>query len=504
MLNHFAQPQQKVEIVKALFKESGTYNDMTVRPFHTDFQSQNVDLLNIFNEATHGGSSISAGNLSGIANEFLRPTAVGQGTVNIDNGWAAPRLRFLIEVAYYDFDGSLTMRKIVQGYTNHIGIGHNGAVDPNMVLYFNNVITLRNSYIATEHGQSLRTAVGEASHLLRGDYKVDQAFGVSQPNMTWLMRPQDVFNSMGRSALAGNEDVLDLRLAFSDSPVKKSSRKNSSAPHYVSGVLKGFRDVHTFGADSEDLPDVMAEAAGTVKDQDLGKDRFFHDLTTQTTSFPEGGSVTYGEMQGVFPEFDHRAVVVLNSQVSRQQQPYEHHQVGQTEHWKGSNNETIWSTILAQSVPSVMMDLMITRIAFMATNQTLDGQVDVRIGDVGTFAEGVDMTPYIDYFVTRLKSEVIAGISQNNHIDFYLTMMADIMGETRITISIAGGPNIDFAAPSFCDALFAPVLTTSQQHIDTVAHDIQSLASGIGTQHLHSTGNNFNPAPQGGNHESII
>lgn len=39
MLDNFEQPQPqaRVEVVKAIFKETGTYNDMTIRPFQTNF-----------------------------------------------------------------------------------------------------------------------------------------------------------------------------------------------------------------------------------------------------------------------------------------------------------------------------------------------------------------------------------------------------------------------------------------------------------------------------------
>lgn len=494
--------QQRVEITKALFKETGTYNDMAIRPYETQFNPQNV---NLFQEATQGGMSIAPSTLSGIANQFLRPAAQGQAMVGIENGWQTARLRFLIEVVYYNFDGSPSVRKIVQGYTSHIGVGNNGSLDPQMILYFNNVITLRETLIETEHGRSLRTSVGEASHLLRGDYQANSMFGGGNPNITWMMRPQDVFTTMGRSTLSGmwGNDVMDLRTTFGDSPIKKSSRKNTSAPHYVAGVLKGYRDTTEFSDNAADLSDMMSQAAGTVKDEDMGGDKFFHQLTTQTATFSEGGTVSLGELNSVFPDFDAKAVVIMSSQVNRSTQPYELHQAGQTESWTSSNNETVWATILAQSLPSIMMDLMITQVAFVATNQTLDGQFYVNIGDVGSFSN-IDMTMYVEQFTSRLKTEILRGLSSNNLADFNLTMMVDIMGETCITLSIAGGPPTEYVAPSFCDALFAPLLTNNQQHIETVAHDMQELSSNINTVHRHGSANEFQSFPQGGMNESII
>lgn len=493
--------QNRVEIRKALFKETGTYNDMTLRPYETTFTPHNVDL---FMEATNGGQMVAPSTLSGVASEFLRPSAdraLEQG-VQIDNGWSVARLRFLLEILYYDLNGRPSMRKIIQGYTSHVGVNPStNSVDPNMVLYFNNVLTLRETTIETPHGTSLRTAVSEANHLVRGDY--DMSLGGTS-NLTWLMRPEDVFTTMGASIL-GESDVADLRVSFANSPVRKSKRTNGNASHYVSDIIGGYRSSQDFaGQDALAYDNVMAKAAGEVKESSVVGDKFFHDLQQKSTTFMQGGSVTYGEMRNMFPEFDHVAVIMLQSQLSQNSQPYELHQAGQTERWNNSTNETIWATTLSQSIPSVMMDLMLTRVAFIATNQTLDGQFFVNVGDVGTFAEKLDMTPYVNQFITRLKTEILRGLSMNNQMDFNLTAMVDITGETRISIAIAGGPSIDYATPSFCDALFSPVLTNNQQHIKTLAFDFERLSDNVGVNTVHNHGHSFESAPQGGYHDSII
>lgn len=492
--------QSRVEIAKALFVETGTYNNMMVRPYEVHLQPHTVDR---FQEATQGGMSISPTTLSGVASHFLRPATQSTAFANIDNGWETPRLRFIIEVNYYNFNGEPEMTKIIQGYTSHMGVSNQGNIDPQMTLHFNNVITLRQTFTMGDHGRTLRTSVGEASQLLKGDYQANSMFGGGQPNITHMMRPQDIFTTMGRSNLddAWGGDVMDLRTTFSDSPLKKSNRKNGSAPHFVSDVLRGYRDVNQFSDNVMDISDMMSQAAGTVKDEDIGGDKFFHQLTTQAATFAEGGSVSMGEMWSLFPEFDHVSKIVLLTGMTRTSQPYETHQAGQTEHWNSANNETIWATILAQSLPSAMMDLMITSITFMATNRTVDGQFFVQVGDVQSFAN-IDMSIYVDQFITRLKTEVLRGLSDNNLIDFDLNMTVDITGETRLSISIAGGPLIDYAAPSFSDALFAPVLTNDQQHIESVSHNMQELTSNINTQHRHGGGVIQNL--QGGTYDSVI
>lgn len=484
---------QGVVINKALFVETGTYNDMVLRPYQTNLDS---NVVKQFQEVTNGGTAINSATLAGVANQFIRPTAQAQNSISIDHGWATPRLRFIIDIQYQTALGP-SVRKILQGYTSHVGIGSNGFIDPNMVLYFNNVTTLRQSEIMTPHGLMSTNVVSEANQLLRGNYT--PSFLDNNDSITWTMRPEDVFKTMGRLSL-GNTDVADLRVSFAESPLKKSKRKNNSASHYVSDIM-GCYD-KTFNAvemdNTLDYSESMNMAGGLTKEDGMYSDPFFNELLLKTSNFTQGGFVTYGELNALSPELDQRAKFIpLKNVTKSSSNPFEPHRTGQTEHWHGSNNETLWATILSHSIPSIMMDLMLTRVAFMATNQTINGEYVIKILDVNSFAEGINLNPYIDQFLTRLKSEILKGISSNNLIDFNITVMVDVLGETRLTLAIAGGPPIEFATPSFCDGLFSMLLTNNSDQITNNAFDLQTLSDNMSVSNAGQQ--NYSSFSNGGN-----
>ena len=83
--------------------------------------------------------------------------------------------------------------------------------------------------------------------------------------------------------------------------------------------------------------------------------------------------------------------------------------------------------------------------------------------------------------MARLEVEVLRGLSSNNMIDFEISMTVDVLGETHISISMAGGPKYDYVTPSFCDALMAPVLTNNNDNLRAIGNDIEQLVSNIGT-----------------------
>ncbi|MBE0438173.1 MAG: hypothetical protein IBX57_00205 [Gammaproteobacteria bacterium] len=469
------QPQAQARVTKAIFVETGTYNDMASRPYATNINPGAVDY---FKEVTQGGSNFSAASIAGAASSFLNPLAQPVGFVGITNGWDISRFRFMLEITIHSNLGP-PQRKILQGYTSHAGISNNQHIDPNMMLHFNNVITLRDSVYDTPHGRNIQTTVVESNHLITGNAD----FGAG--NVTHAMRPQDLFCSMTVNQL-GFDDIVDTRTTFTDSPIKKSRRSNGSPTHYLSNSLKAYVQSHSAPdlIDSLGGAEVHNTSMGLVQENSVAADTFFQTLIDKTSSFQEGGTITYGEMMYVHPELDHVGIFIpakaVNKMPTMSGNPMrEAHQRGQTENWNTATLETVWAASLSQSIPSIMLDLMITRIGFTATNRTTNGQTDIRIFDSQTFADGLDLKPYIEWFNTRLVHEVINNLVTANNIDYELTALVDVLGETRLTISVAGEHPVDYAAPSFADALFTPVLTQDQQHLRNVAHDLESLATHI-------------------------
>ena len=467
------------DLKQALFMETGTYNDLTIRPWSTDV---NQGQINQVRELTHNGQYIAPSILSGVANQILRPNAQSQTLAQIDNGWANSRLRFVFKIHEFDQMSTVSTIKMVQGYTSHMGLSHGGFLDPNMILYFNNIITLRQTFVATPTGQSYHAAVVDSDHILRGNYSPGN---YGQGAMTLLMRPEDLFTIAGRTQLLGT-DVMDYRVAFAEGPIKKSRRRNGSAPHYLSSVVKNYSEVGNWSDNNLELNDLMAVARGNVLEGSVELDPFLATLRNSSQLFATTGGITYQELLYILPALDHIAMIIPMRDVKKVSFGLESHRAGQTEYWTGSQIETVWSTILSQSVPSLMLDLMLSRVAINATNETLDGSVYVEIGDPCMLGENIDPTPYLEVFRNRLNNEILRGLTTNNQISFQLQMVCDVVGETRIVISVGGGPLIEYATPSCCDGLFAPVLAESQAQIESLTYNLQELATATGLESMHN------------------
>ena len=463
-----------MNITRLLFVETGTYNDMALRPYNTHVTG---DVVSAMQEATQGGHHIQPSNLAGVAESVMRPATQAQGMVDIAHGWAEPRLRFVMEITYPGFAGGEEVQYLT-GYTDHVGVSAlNGTahLDPRMRLYINNSIRTRRVVEMTPLGRVARQTVSDASHVLFGQYS--PGFG-NMHAVTHVMRPEDVFKSIeGTPYRASGAEMFDTRTTFAEG-IKKSRRSNGVATDYLSRVMTAHRNAVEGSDHSEDLSKIMGSAQGLVRESLVSQDAALQQFQRHA-DFSESNSITYGELQVLCPHLDHVTHVTRPGGVYQTAQTGQVHQRGLSEHWNGTNNETIMATILSQSVPGILMDLMLTKVGIHATNQTLDGSYHVQITDARGFAEGLDLTPYLQRFRERLTHEILIGLTQNNLIDIQIQGVFDLLGESNIQISVAGGPFVPFCAPSFADALWAPVLTNNAQTLQVLAHDINSLAENL-------------------------
>lgn len=504
-----------INVKRAMFAVTGTYNDMALRPYQAHFSDRG--LVNQFMEYTDGGERINSETLAPVAGQFLTPTTEAIGFVQPDNGWGVKRLRFLIHLVIDQptaFGATDSIHKILQGYTDYVGVSHSGHIDPNMRLYFNNVISFKQGMVQTPHGTKITSRPISNDQILTGT-PLQQPGQTHQP--TRLMRPHDLLDDMSKiNALdmqvastpshhmaspfeTGDPNVLDFTSPFVESTVVKSNRSNTRAPRFVDSIFSAWREASLENEEDSwgiqepsTFEDIYSRTRSKVRhDETFPGDPLMNRIYMETT-FKDGGSITYRELTGMCPEIDHPSIttVALERDVVRQPTPSTQAgifpdvtQRGDSEEWGGRNNETVWATTLTNSVPSLMMDTFLTYVSFTATNQTIDGQpivtplgVNTLIGD-----QMPDLDRYFQIFLSRLETEIIRSLSLNNHIDYSITMETDVLGDTKIHLTIAGGYPVLFSVPSFGDALFSPVLAPNALHVSQVGQGFKNFIEDIGS-----------------------
>jgi hypothetical protein len=484
--------QSQLVITKLLMTETGTYNPMYLRPYKSNLDVQTVQA---FAEATNNGTLINANALTTIAGNVLSPQAQIHGSTHIPiaGGWDGKRFRFLMEVERIDsFNQSSKLIQIVGGYTDHLGASAlTGTVhiDPAMMFYINSVTTVRQMLRPTAMGLVPQSNVTDSSQILYGKYNP----GFGQANQIHqLMRPMDVLAAIGRAPLPFNADVIDTRNSFANGP-QKSRRSNNLAPSYLAETMNALTQAyHESNSETESIDNIMGRAMKKTKEGLTAEDSFLSTLQ-RNSQIGHNQAVQYHELCSISPGLDDRTAVVFNQGASLRQVST----AGQTETWHGAGNETVAATILAQAVPAIMMDLMLTQIAIMATNQTHGGAYDVRVLHAASFSDHVDLGPYCATLIDRVRHEVLQSLTRNNQIEVMFTMQVDILGETSIQISMNGGPTTPFVVPSFCDGRFVPTIALDQMPVASLAHDIDQLKDQLsvdyGVRNDYAPGAPINP-----------
>lgn len=473
-----------MRVLQMILIETGTYEDAVIRPYTTNLSQEN-NAVELLREATNYGQIVTPGVIAGLASSVLTQTANPEGICAIPNNWTERRLRFFMEIEMNSTNMTRN-RQLITGYTDYVGFsalsGSAVNFDPRMQLYINNSVLLRDSMFAdpATGARAFRSTVADDSQILRGGYVANMNGQIQDAHNTFALRPEDLMGVQAANLQVmqrGGGDVWDTRASMVQG-ARKSHRDNGIASRYLAKTITALGQAYSnTDVDNEPSSAVYNQAFTAVQEQKMYHDNFFATLNNRT-QYQHTGSVTWSELCQLFQGLDDVATLVRPGST---QQVSEQYQRGQMEHWYGTTTETLFASRLMAAVPGIMIENMMTRAFFTATNRTANGQFVIQFGEdsVAGFTNGIDLTGFMTRFEATLIQEVLATLTQNNLIDIDLSMFVNIMGETRISISIGGAPYVDYAAPSFCDALFSPVVTLNAQSITDIGADIDRLVSFI-------------------------
>lgn len=482
-----------ISIVRILFTPTGSHNTQYQQPYQLSGHLDN-HMLESIRHATNEGRNISAGALAPFAGSILRPAADITWDANIVGGWDQPRLRFMMEVEIQNQTG-LT-KQYISGYTNYNGYHKNGSqvsFDPEMHMVINRVLSLNVGSVG-----GIRMAGSD--RLLTGDYQ--PTFGDSgNQNITVGLRPEDVFSIMQSSGQGGyGETILDGRTVFAGNVPKFSTIANDLPNQYLSRILKGAIPEHNMSAQDSMLAtygDALDRSIGHVAELGVNSNRILHQLL-QNGGFHEGGSFTYRCLMEVGSNkgnLDDRVHLIEPSGIGGYEMGL--HQAGQSANWNSATNESVIAKVIAAQVPALMSDHFLTKIAFSATNRTINREFAVDIqGAPSSWLPNPDMVKHtIQSFINRVVQEILVGISINNAIDYNLRVIVDMYGETHIYASVMGAAEVYFCSPSFADSLTTPLIARNNSYAMSYASDMESLANNTVTPVANSNtinyGNNY-------------
>lgn len=471
---------------RAFFVESGTYQQPVLRTYKTNFNSE---IVNDYLTATENGTQIVPAAMSNISNAILSPTAQIDGYVGIENGWEERRMTFVMEVLVPDRFGGIPRTVVLVGYTNHTDVSPISKVfDPNMRLYFNTSTVL--TTITHRHptmGIINRKCMMDSSHLLNRSV-VENILGNNQLNNAyvnqelWYATPRNVIYEM-HNQLGASEGVYtptnqDFRVQGNKLSIDRSRRDNAVPTSYLSKILKGVSTANAALSTgiSVDEMDGLTNASQTVKEERLDIDGVMLELNTFDNGFfMHAGYITWGQLQRMIPNID--SVTTFSMRASAVVQTNVPDAVsGNFSHWSGANAETLIANRVSQLIPAIMTSSLLGTLSFVFSNDNITMEPMLSITSAQPLIEGLDFSQLANQFQARFLSEVAPAVTDQNRTLINMIVQCGLGTETYISISRNGEPEVPFCAPTFCDALYTPILSPSQNQLTAIASDLHNIA----------------------------
>jgi len=483
-----------VRIESLLIQKISGYNDQVLRPFVTNSNLTGSELTavatSIVDKAQQG--SIDTATIASIGNSFLTRSSEPIASAPIVNGWNQTRARFMMKVILTSPIGT-TNPLFILGYTNYDGLTTNN-LDPNMEFYVNNIVKGRNQVYQTAFGNqnNLQQVGTQQIFTNNSGQKPSSPFGnYSNNGDTLVMSPMHIYQAIGTAGIYNNESgypnsILDNRFKTTPGGVS-APKKINVAPTYVATVLNSYIS----GSESEEFDSLSIDSAirhyvnsHPFESTSLEENDFFAALDAiRHNSIYSQNKFTLSELQRLDPN--------VNNVITQIAPDNEHTYIcNNSNHWIGTDMNTVSASMVASSVPSLMTEQMISFIRFKSTNHTVDGRPQTTILFGGGFAQ-CDMQLNYERFKAAFELFVVNDITYGNSIGYMVDVSCHLDGQTTINIKMDNLPETLFSYPTFADALISPVLTTDKNHIFNVANDFGNLVDYVKTERYSST----NPLP---------
>lgn len=482
--------------------QTGTYQAQALRPFRSNTSERVVNQLR---EATNNGLNLGVAAVQEISADVIAPQAMVEGEVMIPEGFISRRFRLMCRVnESHPFMKGVNTQRIFYGYSDHCDVAIGGRHLPDdMRIYFNSETIIAEQIIPTPHGPQTQARILGSNQIIAPVNMAAGNNGLFAKPSNYLIRPEDNFNLMQTKAVAKNiqeTGLIDVKIDQSydyrtmvgeGGSFKYSMRKDTSPVRYLSSSLGAYQHarseynssmnddgVHLLNRGNDPTELLLGEAANMCRNTSITSNTFLG-ILREHSGFMERGYITWGQLKSLFPELNDPTVTRFamdNGQSIRKVSTAD-----QSQTWIGANETSIATSLLAQTIPSIMMDTFFRQVSFAVTNGSGPNEYSFEIHPDATasIVKGIDMRPYVQELERRVKVDILNNITRGNQIPFRVSMISDLGGESIIDISLGNDPVERYVAPTFADSLFSPVITRNQQLSHDIANDLTWLVKKV-------------------------
>lgn len=481
----YTQPQSGIINLRLI--DAGQFHSLYRRPLEMQISN---NMLSVINEVTSGGSNVGSANLAGAASNVLRPSTEPAEAVDIAGGWGQRRLRFVLRMMVHQTPYS-SVEQYYSGYTDYTDPSYSGLLDPNMRLHFNSTMQVRENTVQTQFGVTTQRVVNDSSQILAGSYAPSQVIspfmtpGAPASNIHHSMRPGDIFLRI-QSDLQ-NLGPSDTRTMFTNG-VKKVLREDTLASNYLSKAIRSYRDVmQKSDYEQDSMENVLDQVSSSMTNPAVQSDPLLSRLH-QSRLMGEGGhytqvnSVTLGELQRLFPNLDSVTEIVRNNNNDLQMLSQTFNGLDAAP-WHGRTMEHIAGTIIAESLPALMLTHMVQKFSFKATNKLPpthfgEDQNQIFVSDIRSVAQLTDMSGPAERLLADMRRQLLPQVSHGGMMPYEISVEADVFGQTVMHIDLGNG-FVPLVMPSFADSLASSMIAPNDSYLAQMAGSMNYLVDQV-------------------------
>jgi len=475
--------------------DTGTYMPQMRRPFVTNGNANVVgNFLENIGGAIQNNSSITPFTIAQSGNNLLSVSTQAEPSVPIPNGWNSNRLRFILAVK---IQGQLSNNRIAyfQGYTEFADNSFSGLIDPNATFFINSFVVIDDISMPTPAGMVSSPRVIESSNILPWvPPSAPNAMAIYQPtsvpsslmpnirsSAVEYMRPNDVFMAIQTghtAAMANSTLVYDTRAPLGET---KSFKQNHGKSQYLSSLVDNYVNslrVHERGGAFDTRATVLENSLNRQEGAPLKDNAFIRMLSkAQGSNYNAVTHFTLNVLADMDPDLPKKVRYIRQGNTVNTSSH-------NSENWGSQSRECIAATIIFQSLSSMMLDLMISEIYITSTNMTLDGKMVSRVVNSLSIT-GADISQQLNLLLLRFEKEIMYDITFGNQDIYSLNVHVDLLGASKIELSLSGGPTVPFTQASFADSLYAPVVTSNPQIKQNLVGDMEFILDSVSNVNLN-------------------
>lgn len=461
------------------------FHRQQIRPITVD--TSNAAIVNQLSEATLGFQAISPSSLADVAPEIIKPKAAPSGEAFIANGWEEKRFRFYMEVELTRTQYSSTYL-LITGFTDYTGVSNTGAIDPNMRLYFNNIVQYTDSLVSNP----LQGYTGTNRTTQNNSQVIQPLIHTSGTPYSSRVRPQDVVSNMALLDMTADSDLVANTIGTMSSAAQ-ASRARQLPSTYIANVLNA-------SITAGDMIDSMSstfdhgeqayykEMIGRLRENGFTSNPFLASLV-KSTNYAHSGSVSWAELAALYPEINDSSVTEV--QFVKALPDYRMN----TEHFKGVSYENQAIAIIQNILPAIMTLNMIHQASFMLTNETHDGFVKYIPSSIVPMTNKINVGVKMKSFEEQIIHQLAPAIAGGNGFSFSLQVSANCLTEMMVNIRLNGNHPVEVAVPLYADSTFSCFGYASRQELDHITHEMTALTNAVSAEtgvDLHQAQQQYN------------